>query len=201
MASPKSSRGSEEIRSKCTQFDRTAAASSGSPHGLLKLLTWQLADYERRTPLDDKLRFATFCKEIGVPTPPLLGIARDGVLTLEPDAAPRLDQDLFIKPVKSKARAASRSSAASAPAATWTRRAGARPRHADGPRRRTLEGDALMVQQRLINHPGLADLADQSLMAARIITCLERDAAGARRAPSSPMPSSGSSPGSSRTGR
>ncbi len=71
-------------------------------NGLLKLLTWQLTDYKKVTVLADKLKFAAFCGEIGLPTPLLLGIARDGVLKLEAGAAEKLDQDLFIKPVRSK---------------------------------------------------------------------------------------------------
>ncbi len=42
-------------------------------NGLLKLLTWQLTDYKKVTVLADKLKFAAFCGEIGLPTPLLLG--------------------------------------------------------------------------------------------------------------------------------
>ncbi|MDQ7246626.1 sugar-transfer associated ATP-grasp domain-containing protein [Dongia sedimenti] len=141
-------------------------------NGIIKLLTWQLKDYDNVTVLADKLKFAAFCTRIGVPTPPLLGIARDGVLTLEPGAADKLDQDLFIKPVKSKGSRGIDVFRNIAPGryrdeaggeidrATLVERVAERSKTA-----------ALMVQQRLANHPAIADLADQSLMAVRVITC------------------------------
>jgi hypothetical protein len=141
-------------------------------NGIMKLLTWQLSDYRHRTILADKLQFATFCKGIGVPTPPLFGIARDGVLTLEPDAADQLDRDLFIKPVKSKGSRGVHvfrnigpgryrdESGAEIDRATLIERVAERSKAAP-----------LMVQQRLSNHPDIADLAGQSLMAIRVITC------------------------------
>jgi hypothetical protein len=141
-------------------------------NGIMKLLTWQLTDYEHRTTLDDKLKFAAFCKGIGVPTPPLLGIARDGVLTLEEGAADKLDQDLFIKPVKLKGSRGIElfnnvgpgryrdESGAEIDRATLMDRVAERSK--------TL---ALMVQRRLMNHPAIADLSGQSLMAIRVITC------------------------------
>jgi len=141
-------------------------------NGIMKLLTWQVSDYEHRTILADKLGFAAFCKGIGVATPPLLGIARDGVLTLEPGSDDNLDQDLFIKPVKSKG---------SRGIDVFRNVAPGRYRDEDGAEidRATLTARvaerskerALMVQQRLSNHPDIADLADQSLMAIRVITC------------------------------
>jgi hypothetical protein len=143
-------------------------------NGIVKLLTWQLGDYEHRTTLDNKLTFATFCKEIGVPTPPLLGIARDGVLKLEEGAASRLDQDLFIKPVKSKGSRGIDVFRHVGPgryqdeARLEIDRATMMQRVAE---RSKSESGALMVQQRLFNHPDIADLADQSLMAIRVVTC------------------------------
>lgn len=141
-------------------------------NGIIKLLTWQLRDYGSVTVLADKLVFAAFCKSIGVPTPLLVGIARDGVLTLEAGAADKLDQDLFIKPVKSKG---------SRGIEVFRNIAPGRYRDAAGVEldRSTLiarvaersKTSALMVQQRLSNHPDLADLADQSLMAIRVISC------------------------------
>jgi hypothetical protein len=141
-------------------------------NGIMKLLTWQLSDYRHRTILADKLAFAAFCKRIGVATPPLLGIARDGALALEPGAADRLDQDLFIKPVKSKGSRGidvfrnigpgryRDESGAEIDRATLTERVAERSKTTP-----------LMVQQRLTNHPDIADLAGQSLMAVRVITC------------------------------
>jgi hypothetical protein len=141
-------------------------------NGLIKLLTWQLSDYGKVTILADKLAFAAFCKGIGVPTPPLLGIAEAGVLTLEPGAEARLDRDLFIKPVKSKGsrgvyvfenigpgryRSKKGEEVGRAALLEWL-----------AERSKT---QALMVQQRLFNHPAIADLAERSLMAVRVITC------------------------------
>ena len=141
-------------------------------NGIMKLLTWQLTDYEHRTTLDDKLKFASFCKGIGVPTPPLLGIARDGVLTLEEGAADKLDQDLFIKPVKLKGSRGIELFHSVAPG-RYRDESGAEIDRATlmnrvAERSKTL---ALMVQQRLTNHPAIADLSSQSLMAIRVITC------------------------------
>jgi hypothetical protein len=141
-------------------------------NGIMKLLTWQLTDYTKLTILADKLKFARFCVEIGVPTPPLLGIARDGVLTLEPGAADKFEQDLFIKPLRSKGSRGIGVFRNVAPGryrdeagieidrATLMHRVAERSKSAP-----------LMVQQRLSNHPDIADLADQSLVAVRVITC------------------------------
>jgi hypothetical protein len=141
-------------------------------NGILKLLTWQLPDYEQLTILADKLAFAATCKRIGVPTPPLLGIAQDGALTLEQGAATNLDQDLFIKPVRSKG---------SRGIYVFRNIAPGRYRNKKGEEidRATLvewlaersQTQALMVQQRVFNHPAIADLAEQSLVAIRLITC------------------------------
>jgi hypothetical protein len=141
-------------------------------NGIMKLLTWQLTDYEHRTTLDDKLKFAAFCKGIGVPTPPLLGIARDGALKLEEGAEAKLDQDLFIKPVKSKGSRGIELFRSVAPgryrdeSGVEIDRATLIARVAERSKER-----ALMVQRRLSNHPDVANLADQSLMAIRVITC------------------------------
>ena len=141
-------------------------------NGIMKLLTWQLSDYEQRTVLADKLKSAAFCKEIGVPIPPLLAIAQDGVLSFEPGAEGQFDQDLFVKPVKLKG---------SRGIDVFRNIGPGRYRDAAGvefdraaliahlaERSKTM---ALMVQRRLINHPDIADLAGQSLMAIRVITC------------------------------
>jgi hypothetical protein len=143
-------------------------------NGILKLLTWQLADYQHRTTLDNKLTFAAFCKGIGVRTPPILGIARGGVLTLEEGAESRLDQDLFIKPVKCKGSRGIdvfRNVGAGRyqdQTGQELDRATLIDRVAEASK---LDIGALMVQQRLVNHPDIADLADRSLMAIRVITC------------------------------
>ena len=150
-------------------------------NGLIKLLTWQLEDYDRVTMLSDKLEFAAFCKAIGVPTPPLIGIARDGQFALEPGAEPELEQDLFVKPVRSKG---------SRGIELFRHVGPGRYCDADGREidRATLfaevaerskadaqalgmKSSALMIQRRLFNHPDIADLAEQSLMAIRVITC------------------------------
>jgi hypothetical protein len=149
-------------------------------NGIMKLLTWQLTDYEHRTVLADKLKFAAFCTAIGVPTPPLLGIARDGVLTLEDGAAGKLDQDLFIKPVKSKGSRGIDVFSSIGPG-RYRDRAGAEIDRAALMERvaERSKTQALMVQRRLSNHPDIADLAEQSLLAIRVITCksdLDQDA-------------------------
>jgi hypothetical protein len=141
-------------------------------NGILKLLTWQLTDYNKVTVLADKLKFAAFCTGIGVPTPPLLGIARDGVLTLEPGADDKLDQDLFVKPVKLKGSRGIDVFRNVAPG-RYRDEAGIEIDRATLMQRvaERSKAMALMVQRRLVNHPDIADLADQSLMAIRVITC------------------------------
>jgi hypothetical protein len=141
-------------------------------NGIMKLLTWQLSDYAQLTILADKLEFAAFCERIGVPTPPLLGIAENGVLTLEEGAAAKLDLDIFIKPVRSKGSRGIYVFQNTGPGRYRNRKGQEIDRAAllewIAERSKT---QALMVQQRLTNHPAIADLAEQSLMAIRVITC------------------------------
>jgi hypothetical protein len=144
-------------------------------NGLLKLLNWQHPEYQPNTTLADKLDFAAFCGDIGVPTPPLLAIARDGAVGFEPGAETRLDQDIFVKPARSKG---SRGIEVfrSLGAGRYRDEAGLEIERATLLARvaeRSKTG-ALMLQQRLVNHPAIADLAEQSLMAIRVITCRNR---------------------------
>ena len=147
-------------------------------NGIMKLLTWQRPDYQQRTVLADKLRFAVFCKEIGVPTPPLIATARDGVVTFEEGGAALGGEDLFVKPVISKGSTGTEIFRCIGPGryrdpadreidlAEVTRRVAARSKG-------KAKTKTLMVQRRLTNHPDLADLADQSLIAIRVITCID----------------------------
>jgi hypothetical protein len=146
-------------------------------NGLLKLLTWQLPDYAQRTPLDNKMRFAAFCRGIGVPTPPVLGTVKNGAVTFLGDGEAKLDQDLFVKPVDGKG---SRGVAVYRNAAPgrWLDEAGQAVDKAELLRRvaehsRDPQVGELMLQVRLRNHPGVADLAEQSLIAVRVITVLQ----------------------------
>ncbi|MGE3905076.1 MAG: sugar-transfer associated ATP-grasp domain-containing protein, partial [Reyranellaceae bacterium] len=132
--------------------------------------------------MTDKLEFADACAQLGIATPPILMSVADGRATLRADAA-ALDVDLFAK--LQRGRGTKRTSR--------FRRVG-RHLYIDRTgrvlrldeviellRQQSLERDgdrrtAIIVQPHLSNHPSLADLADTSLIAIRIVTCRnERD--------------------------
>lgn len=142
-------------------------------NGLFKVLTWQVSKSRRRIMLGDKLGMHRICQEHGIATVPILVAAEDGKLEYPRERLADLQQDLFIKPRQSKGS-----------------RGAEIVRYADGKfiteSGATLDHDGLMeliarrsrqepilVQPRIKNHPGLADLADQALMRIRVITCLD----------------------------
>jgi hypothetical protein len=143
-------------------------------NGLFKILTWQLRKRDRRTLLGDKLSVHRLCERSRIPHPPLLGIAQEGYVRLLCNEPAALDQDLFVKLTRSKgARGAERLRRA-APnvyvggdgveislAELLNRLAG---RSRAGP---------LMIQPHLANHPEINDLAGESLITVRVITCLD----------------------------
>ncbi len=142
-------------------------------NGLFKVLTWQVSKSRRRIMLGDKLGMYRICQEHGIPAAPVLVIAADGKLEYLCDVPAGLRQDLFIKPRQSKGS-----------------RGTEVIRYADG-KFITEDGAALdddglielvtrrskeqpiLLQPRIKNHPGLANLADQALMRIRVVTCLD----------------------------
>lgn len=123
--------------------------------------------------LNDKKEFARRCAAHGVPTPPLLLTASNGIVTWHTERAD-LDRDLFVK--RRYGRGANDT-------VTFRRVSGLL--YCDGKGRfRTLgsvmrflsersRAGKLIVQPCLANHPLLADVAGQSLAVVRVFTCLD----------------------------
>jgi hypothetical protein len=142
-------------------------------NGLYKVLTLQVPKHRPRIMLGYKLTMYRICQEHGIATVPILIVAEDGKLEYLGENPAGLQQDLFLKPRQSKGS-----------------RGAEFLRYADGTYIRengeTLDPDGLiafigqrskeapiLVQPRIGNHPGLADLADTALMRIRVITCLD----------------------------
>ena len=146
-------------------------------NGLFKVLTWQVPKSQRRIMLGDKLGVNKICEEHGIPTVPILVLAEDGQLQRQCERPAEFEQDLFIKPRQAKGSRG----------AEVVRFTGGKFVAEDGT---TLDheglmeliaqrskGRAILVQPRIRNHPGIADLADQALIRIRVITCLDQDGA------------------------
>lgn len=142
-------------------------------NGLYKVLTWQVSKTKRRIMLGDKLGMNRICQENGIPTVPILVVAEEGNLEYRCERPADLERDLFIKPRQSKGSRG----------IEVIRYCGEKHVCENGA---TLDHDGLvaliaqrskeapiLVQPRIDNHPGLADLADQALMRMRVITCLD----------------------------
>lgn len=142
-------------------------------NGLYKALTLQVPKSRHRIMLGDKLGMFRLCQEHGIATVPILVYVEDGNLQYLSEHPAGLKQDLFIKPRHAKGS-----------------RGAEFIRYVDGQYVResgeTLDKDGLaaflaqhsketpfLVQPRVQNHPGLADLAETALMRIRVITCLE----------------------------
>jgi len=143
-------------------------------NGVLQALNHlRRAPYPQRTELTDKLRFAGWCERLGVRSPPVL-MATDPDVASEAFETTSLDTDLFVKLRYGKGARNTR---------LYRRVAPLRYRAPDGTTlsleqvRETLRVPgrkrALIVQQRLLNHPALADLAGESLLVVRVMTCLD----------------------------
>jgi hypothetical protein len=142
-------------------------------NGLYKVLTWQLPKNKRRINLGDKLGTYRICQEHNIATVPILIVAEDGKLEYRCQLPAGLERDLFIKPRQSKG---SKDTEAiryvdgkyiTENGATLDRE-GLAALIAERSREQ-----AMLVQPRIVNHPGLADLADEALMRIRTITCLD----------------------------
>jgi hypothetical protein len=143
-------------------------------NGLFKLILQQHPEYRRKTPLDDKALFRDFCARHGLPHAALFGVARDGVLRMEDSIAVPPERDIFVKPVDSKGSNDCESFRRVAPG-----------RYQDGDGREVDWRDlsdriaqrsrekALLLQELLFNHPEMAPLAGEALIAIRMITCTD----------------------------
>ena len=142
-------------------------------NGLFKVLTWQWLKRQRRSKLSDKLETYRICQTHGIATVPILVVARDGKLDYHCGGPAGLDQDLFLKPVKSKGSRGteailfSRGKFVTEQGASLDRE-GVIALIAERSR-----AEPFLVQPRIVNHPGLADLADLALMRIRVVTILD----------------------------
>lgn len=132
--------------------------------------------------MTDKLAFANACAQMNVPTPPILLTAESGIIELKADLA-GLDCDLFAKLRRGRGTKKTGLYRRVGPH-LYLDRAGTLlglDEVIERLRLQSLEGDgkglaSIIVQPRLENHPDLADLAQQSLIAIRVVTCRnERD--------------------------
>lgn len=130
-----------------------------------------------RTPLRHKLLFDAWCRDHGVRSAPVLLSADQGKfsgeLALGEDGEPRLPQaDLFVKPADGRGGFG---------AERWSFEGEGRWRDHGGAvrtaaelleelRRRSLGGEACIVQPRLVNHLETADLSNGALSTVRILT-------------------------------
>ena len=159
---------------------RAAARASGfltryeTKNGLFKELTRQVRKGGRRNLLGDKLEVSRRCSANGIPHVPVLVAAEAGAVTVQCERA-ALAQDLFIKPRQLKGARntemlryvdGTHIDGCGTPLALADvlDRVAAKSRDA-----------ALLVQPRIRNHPDLADLATDSLIVVRVITCRDRD--------------------------
>lgn len=127
--------------------------------------------------MTDKLAFAGVCARLGIATPEILLTAENGVAALLVDPA-ALDRDLFAKLRRGRGTKKTGQFRRIAPH-LYLDRSGAllglkevierlrlQSLQRDGARRA-----AIILQPRLENQPAIADLAEQSLIAIRIVTC------------------------------
>jgi hypothetical protein len=144
-------------------------------NGLLCVLNRMRPQPAVATEMKDKQVFALRCQQEGLAAVPTLLISEHAKLSM---LAPRdaLDCDLFCKPIRGRGARGT---------LMFQRVAPERYRSADGTE---IDLDALLerlrvigttvpliVQPRLVNHPEIADLADQSLVALRVLTCLDSE--------------------------
>jgi hypothetical protein len=128
-----------------------------------------------RVSLGDKLAFHGCCRAYGLPTPPILVHAQGGTLAwLEARQERDLDRDLFIKPRQWRGARKAMWLRRVAPY-TWQTKSGEVWPLEDllDYLRRESKARDLLVQPMLENDASIADMADQSLIAIRVITCLD----------------------------
>jgi hypothetical protein len=130
----------------------------------------------QHTPLADKLAFAAWCRDRGIPTAPVLLVADRGGFPPEvqpKDAGePRLPEaDVFVKPMSGRGGSGAQRFSFD-PDGRYRDGRGAVLGHAEllaHIRRLSLTRPCL-VQPRLVNHPELADLANGALSTVRVLT-------------------------------
>ncbi|MGH6891898.1 MAG: sugar-transfer associated ATP-grasp domain-containing protein, partial [Dongiaceae bacterium] len=145
-------------------------------NGLLKRLhKLRPKPHGDRVNLGDKLAFHDCCRAHGLPSPRILMRATRGEPRwLEAADEGALDRDLFIKPRASRGARNSLWLQRIAPFA-WRTKHGdtwSRDDLLDYLRRHSRKRD-LLLQSMLVNHPEIADLAEQSLIAIRVFTCMD----------------------------
>jgi len=146
-------------------------------HGLMKALN--RIDPEARDrgrALGDKLEVARWCADAGIPHPQPMIYFRRGDAVWQGGSLSDLDRDLFVKRRRSRG----------AKGVATYRRTGVF-KYVDDDRRptnlaqiivelmRRSRREKLMVQPLLRNHPAIADLAEETLIALRLITCLDEE--------------------------
>lgn len=143
-------------------------------NGLFKILTWQLPKHERRTSLGNKVAVHQLCERHGIPHGKLLGLAKKGKVELFCEPA-ELDQDLFIKRAHAKGSRGAGRFISNGPG-TYVDGDGLRISRAELLDRLAdrSKNDAWMIEPFLANHPEIADMAKDSLIAIRVITCLDQ---------------------------
>jgi hypothetical protein len=147
-------------------------------HGLFKGLNRidpEARDRARK--LGDKLEVSYWCSENDIPHPRPIMLVEDGEISWPGGSRADLDRDLFVK---------RRHGMGAYGSASYWRTGPFEYRDEEGRgvtldeitaelQRRSLRSkhDRLMVMPLLHNHPGLADLADVTLITFRLITCLD----------------------------
>jgi len=130
-----------------------------------------------RINLGDKLAFHHCCQAHGLPSPQILIHASKGEINwLDAATMEALDRDLFIKPRQSRGARGALWLCRIAPF-TWRTKSGAiwsRDELFEYLRSESCDRD-LLLQAMLVNHPSIAALADQSLIAIRVITATGPD--------------------------
>jgi hypothetical protein len=142
-------------------------------NGMLKRLhKVRRKPHGERVNLGDKLAFHACCRAHDLPSPRILIHASNGDLTwLEAANMNALDCDLFIKPRAWRGARKSFWLRRIAPF-TWRTKQGQtwlRDQLFDHLRRQSHRRD-LLLQEMLVNHPSIVDLAEQSLIAIRVFT-------------------------------
>lgn len=146
-------------------------------HGLFKALNRLYPQARGRArSLGDKLDFARWCAETGIPHPQPILVVERGVVAWHGESLNDLDQDLFVKRRRSRGTRG---------VATY-RHTGVFQYLNDERRSITLDqlfselvrrsrSERLIVQPFLHNHPMIADLAGEALIVFRLLTCLDEN--------------------------
>lgn len=142
---------------------------------LLRLHKLRPKPHGARVNLGDKMAFHECCRAHGLPSPEILLHAKGGELRwMEAGGEDALDRDLFIKPRQSRGARNSLWLKRVAPF-TWRTKLGETWTCDDllARLKRDSHKRELMLQTMLTNHAEIADLADQSLIAIRVITGMD----------------------------